>query len=198
MVCAGLGAMSRCPGCPARTGSKKQRARRTEECEAHKWSSDFSLLACPEGRHTKGRGVGASGGCHRGAPVHWQLQQGRVTTLVCVPPMGPVKNNFTFVAADPSRLAAFLVRRILPVGSFLAPCNGRARHEYDARKFEPILDRTPCRPLVDASSSPARGVRHAGFRREQVDAAGRYNRSTAEPAQVTRSPGVTAWTRNDS
>ena len=78
----------------------------------------------PEGRHTKGRGVGASGGCHRGAPVHWQLQQGRVTTLVCVPPMGPVKNNFTFVAADPSRLAAFLVRRILPACSFLAPCNG--------------------------------------------------------------------------
>jgi len=28
---------------------------------------------------------------------------------------GPVKNNFTFLAADPSRLVAFLVGRILPV-----------------------------------------------------------------------------------
>ena len=33
------------------------------------------------------------------------------------PAKGPVKNNFTFLAADPSRLAAFLVGRILPVCS---------------------------------------------------------------------------------
>ena len=61
-------------------------------------------------------------------------------TLERTRPKGPRKNHFPFSAADASHLAALLVGRILPVYSLLEPCNGPARHEYDAQEREPLSD----------------------------------------------------------
>ena len=44
-------------------------------------------------------------------------------------------NNFTFLAVDPSRLPAFLVGRILPGCSLLAPCQPGALTPENANLF---------------------------------------------------------------
>ena len=44
-------------------------------------------------------------------------------------------NNFTSLTADPSRLAAFLVGRILPVCSLLTPCQPGASTPKHANLF---------------------------------------------------------------
>ena len=60
---------------------------------------------------------------------------------------GTRKKNCPFSAADASRRGRRWTipyrGRILPVCSLLAPCDGRARHEYDAPTQELILARTP-------------------------------------------------------
>ena len=59
---------------------------------------------------------------------------------------GPRKKDCPFLAADASgrgrRWTIPYRGRIQPVCSLLAPCDGRARHEYDAPERELILART--------------------------------------------------------
>ncbi len=50
------------------------------------------------------------------------------------PPLGAVA-DFPFSAADPSRLAALLVGRILPVRSLLAPCQPGASTPHNGNLF---------------------------------------------------------------